>query len=52
MVLLLIILGGMALVGVLFMACTSEIERRHELWEMYHHPPDRVDERRDEDDIP
>lgn len=40
MVLLIIILAGMALVGVLFMACVSEIERRHALWEMFNHPPD------------
>ncbi len=47
MVLLIIILALMAILGVLFFAGVSEIERRHELWEMYHHPPDRVDEEKD-----
>lgn len=49
MVILIIILAVMALVGVLFMACVSEMERRHALWDLYHHPPDRVDDQREED---
>lgn len=40
MVLLIIVLAVMTLVGILFFACVSEIERRHAMWEMFNHPPD------------
>ena len=33
-----------------FCAAADAIERRWARWDAYQHPPDRVDERRDEDE--
>ena len=41
---LLVVLTVFGVIAVAFMVAVAELERRHELWEHYSHPPDEEDE--------